>query len=114
MEPASEIAVAFASALVIGDFDRAHNLLTPALRQQLSPEKLCEKLYGMFRLYATSEPKRIWFDDGSVMNWPLEFPTDVGSFYVGIEGDDFLEAVTVTVTDVGGQYLIRDIIWGRP
>jgi hypothetical protein len=113
--PASEVAVAFASALVAGDFVRANAMLAPPLRQILSPEKLHKKLYGMFDSYADGDPKDILFDeDGGVMDWPPEFPNDLGSVYVGIMGDEFLEAVTVTVADIDGGHLIREIVWGRP
>jgi hypothetical protein len=46
--------------------------------------------------------------------WPRKRPGDIGWVYVGIEGDDFIEAVTVVVADVDGALLIREVEWGRP
>ena len=46
--------------------------------------------------------------------WPKTLPHDVGWSYVSIEGDDFVEGVSVIVADVGGELLIRDVEWGRP
>jgi hypothetical protein len=111
----AKFAAAFASALVEGDYARAHALLAPPLQQQFTPATLRENLYAMFRLYASGEPKNILFDEEFAQtDWPGKLPNDVGWAYVGIEGDDFLEAVTVTIADIDGNHLIRDIIWGRP
>ncbi len=115
MKPYEKIAVEFASALIGGNFARAHALLTPALQRQMTPEELRENLYAMFRGYADSEPKRIHFDEE--FSWedsPTKLPGDIGKVYVGISGDDFVEAVTVTVADVEGRHHIREIKWGRP
>jgi hypothetical protein len=115
MTPYAEVAVAFASALVDGDFCRAATLLTPDLRRQLSPSTLRQKLYGMFRGYASGEPREIHFDEQFQSEaWPAKCSGDVGWAYVGIEGDDFIEAVCVTVADVEGKLLIREVEWGRP
>jgi hypothetical protein len=39
---------------------------------------------------------------------------DIGWAYVSIEGDDFVEAVRVVVSALGGKPLIREVEWGRP
>ncbi len=115
MLPYAKVAVAFASALVEGDFERAHTLLAPSLRQALPPHALRDQLYAMFRGYADGEPRRIYFDEQFTMeDWPARAKGDLGWAYVGIEGDDFVEAVTVVVADVQGEQFIRDITWGRP
>jgi hypothetical protein len=115
LKPHVEIAVAFASAFVNGDFARASAMLTPTLRPQLTPEMLRERFYAMFRGYASGEPKGIHYDEEfALTDWLGKMPNDVGSLYVSIEGEDFLEAVDLTVTDIDGVLLIRDIIWGRP
>jgi hypothetical protein len=110
-----KVAVEFASALVGGDFERAQRLLVPALRPQLTSEILRQNLYAMFRGYADGEPKSIHFDEAFALEvWPDQLPGDIGWAYVGIEGDDFVEGVAVTVTDLDGDPLIREIEWGRP
>ncbi len=115
MAPFAKVAVEFASALVEGDFNKAHALLVPTLRKQMTPETLREKLYSMWRGYASGKPKRIHFDEEFTnVDWPAKLPGDIGWAYVGIEGDDFIEAVTVTVADIEGSHLIRAIEWGRP
>ena len=110
-----KIAVEFASALVDGDYDRAHALLAPELRAQLTPAVLQENLYAMFREYSDSEPTEVFFDEQfSMTDWPAKEPKDVGWTYVSISGDDFSEAVTVVVADLNGELLIRSVEWGRP
>jgi hypothetical protein len=109
------IAVAFAQALVDGDFDKAHALLTPDLQGTLTPGQIHRELHKMFELYADGKPRRIWFDqEFSCAAFPNKLADDLGWDYVGIEGDDFVEAVTVIVTNLNGKPLIRHIEWGRP
>jgi hypothetical protein len=110
-----QVAVDFASALVAGQFARAQEFLTPALRREWSPERLRESLFGMFSGYAQGKPRRIHFEpDFSHDDWPDKRQGDLGWVYVAIEGDDFNEAVAVIVTEVDGNALIREIEWGRP
>ena len=115
MTPYAEVAVAFASALVDGDFDRAASMLAPDLRHRLPPAALREKLYAMFRGYAKGEPRAVHFDEEfQLEEWPGKLPSDVAWAYVGIEGDDFIEAVSVVVADFDGRLLVREVTWGRP
>src|SRR5262249_47279880 len=69
----------------------------------------CGKVLAQALVWAESgqsadEPKQIWFnEEHSLMPWPLELPNDLGSVYVGIEDRNFVEAVTVTVTQIDGK-----------
>ncbi len=111
----AEVAIAFASALVDGDFAHAESLLAPDLRLEYPSETLREKFASMFRGYALGEPRSVHFEDEFQMeNWPAKQPGDIGWAYVGIDGDDFVEAVAVVVADVDGKHLIRELEWGRP
>lgn len=114
--PLARIAVDFASALVDGDFAKARSLLTDELQQTLTPERLRSELYGMFRGYAEGHPTGIWYEEGCAHeeDWPARRPGEVGWVYVGIHGDDFSEAVTVTITRIDDAYRICDVEWGRP
>jgi hypothetical protein len=115
MKPYAEVGVEFATALVNGDFARAHGLLAPELRAQLTPDGLRERLYRMFRGYSDGEPREVWFDEEFQMDdWPDKRTDDVGWAYVSITGDNFVEAVTVIVAKVDGGLFIRNIEWGRP
>jgi hypothetical protein len=115
MTPLVEVSTSFAKALVRGDFKRAHALLAPELQRTLTPELLESEFYGMFRGYSNGEATDIWYDEKSVItDWPGKMSGDLGCLYIAIRGEDFNEAVTVSVADIKGTALIREIIWGRP
>ncbi|AGF53519.1 ssr5092 (plasmid) [Synechocystis sp. PCC 6803] len=44
---------------------------------------------------------------------PME-PNDVVWLYVSLEGEDFVEAVSVIIEDREGKLAIRWLEWGRP
>jgi hypothetical protein len=112
--PQGRVAVAFAAALVSGDFAGARELLAPELRGLLSPDDLREELYEMFS-YAEVKPQRFKFHSPrTTADWPGKSDEDVSWEYVGIEGDGNLEAVDLLVSEREGRLVIRDIIWGRP
>lgn len=115
MRSFEEVAVNFASALVAGDFERARNFLEPSLRTSFSPAQLRARFFEMFNGYADGSPTGIQFDDEfSLVEWPSKQADDIGWAYVGVVGEGFVEAVSVTVSDVDGVTLIRQIEWGRP
>lgn len=90
-------------------------MLAPELQRQLTPDDLRSQLYAMFEGYAAGRPERIGFEDKYAHeDWPGKLPGDLGYAYVSIEGEDFVEAVIVTVADVAGKHVIRHIEWGRP
>ena len=107
-----EVGLLFAQALVAGDFKGAHRLLEPGLGTQFTPAKL-ETTYRDMISYGGGPAREVRVM--AVLDyWPARQPSDVGWVYVAISGDSFSEAVTVTVTEVGGLKLIREIEWGRP
>jgi hypothetical protein len=115
LEPYQQVAVAFADALVARDFSRARGMLVPALRAALSEHDLEERLTGMYRGYADGDPRRTHFvPEGSLEAWPGKQPGDLGWASVGIEGDDFNEAVYVLVVAMEGVPMFREVEWGRP
>jgi hypothetical protein len=110
-----EVAVAFATALVHGEFVEAHRLLATALRAEFSLASLQNAYYGMIHGYADGEPYEVQYDDQNFTEeWPAKECGDIGWAYISICGEDFVEAVTVVVADVDGASLIRDVEWGRP
>jgi hypothetical protein len=110
-----ETALAFASALVASDFRRAHALLTPELRTELSPDLLRQKFQEMLAAYTDGELTGLRFDEQTSMtDWPAKESGDLGWAYVSISGETFSEGVAVVVADVDGAPLIRNLEWGRP
>jgi hypothetical protein len=115
MQTYMQIAVTFASALVAGEFEKAHALLAPSLQTRLTPDKLREELVSMWSGYAAGPATEIYFNENSVLqDWHDRLPEDLGMAFIGISGRDFHEAITVLVSDINGKPLIRDIEWGRP
>jgi hypothetical protein len=114
IKPFEEVAIAFASALVEGNFAAAHALLSSSLKETVSSVSLRDAFLRMVRLYEPEKPTSIHFADFSMETWPAKQSGDVGWAYVSICGDSFVEAVTVVVSDLDGSLLIRDIEWGRP
>jgi len=111
-----ELAVAFASALVDGDFARATEMLGPPLSETVSAADLNDSFDRMYRSYAEDDrPKRVWFDaEFSGEQWPAKQNGDVGWAYVAVQGEECVEAVTVTVAEKAGRLFIREVEWGRP
>jgi len=116
MRPFEKVAVDFATALVAGEFENARGFLSPERRSEFSADELQRRLFGMFDSYAEGDqPTGIQFDEEfSLVRWPAQLPGDLGWVYVGILGEEFVEAVSVIVSDKDGGPLIREIEWGRP
>ena len=115
MTPHREVALTFTAALIHQDFTHAHEMLAPELRARISPSKIRDDFYRLFPAYAQGKATSIHCNEEfSMTEWPDKQPNDVGWAYVSIMGEDFAEAVAVTVADFGGTLFIRAIEWGRP
>jgi hypothetical protein len=102
----------FATALVKGDFDRAHELLSREAKRTLSVSEL-RKQYKEMTDYGGGPATQVQVMQ-HLSNWPGKQKDDVAWIYVAISGHTFSEGITVIVSDEGGQELIRSIEWGRP
>ena len=90
-------------------------MLASTLRDDLPPITLRQEFFRMFRGYTDGMPTSIQFDDRLTMeDWPGKQTGDVGWAYVPICGENFVEAVTVIVTNEEGLLRIRSVEWGRP
>jgi len=115
LAPFQALAVNFASAMVKGDFDGAFEMLSPELKASTTGDELRNQFTGMYRGYTQGAPSKVSFDEEfSGVDWPAKQPGDIGWAYVGIEGEGFVEAVTVTVAQAGEHLCIRNVEWGRP
>jgi len=112
----ADLALKFAQALVDANFDAAFALLAPEARRELPPEALRSSLLSMYMGYAPEDtPRSAVLEEGfASTNWPGKRPGDLGCAYVSICGEEFVEALTVTVAIIDGRALIRDVQWGRP
>lgn len=104
----------FAQALVTGDYAAAHTYLSQQTQAACSPADLAQHYTNMTEY--GSGPGQL---DGHVQyedmaDWATRQNGDLGWVYISISGEDFLEAVTVIVSDEQGSPKIRQIEWGRP
>ncbi len=53
-------------------------------------------------------------EDFTLMNWPGKQPGDLADVNVALNGDNFSEAVSLTLAEYGHEILIRHLEWGRP
>ena len=106
------MALAFAEKLIKGDFDAAHRMLASNLRSSISPAQLKAKYEAMIE-YGDGPPL-LAAVTGIMDDWSEKKETDVGWAYVSISGSDYLEAVTVIVSEEEKQLVISQIEWGRP
>ena len=116
MEPSESrqgaVALRFAERLVAGEFEAAHSMLAAALRENLSPARLKGEYERMLE-YCDGPPDFVGVME-ILEEWPARREGDVGWAYVAISGGDYSEAVSVVVSREAGQFVIREIEWGRP
>jgi hypothetical protein len=53
-------------------------------------------------------------DDFTLEDWPDKQANDLAVTYVALNGENFSEAVTLTLVEYGQEILIRHLEWGRP
>jgi hypothetical protein len=107
----------FAQALIHGEFEKAHEMLSPTLRLNYSPSALKQSYDNMVE-YAqpVGQPNVIVvnnFEGKGESGNGKQLDAD-GSTCVAIEGDGWCEAVTITAKQFGADYLISELDWGRP
>ncbi len=107
-----EIAATFARAIVDGDSKAAHIMLSDDLGAAIAAtdlssqfESLAEDMGGVT---AIGQPMVI------LQEWPDMLANDRAIVYVPLEGDDFSEAITVTISQFDDVLRISKIEWGRP
>ncbi len=109
--PYGQVALQFATALLNGQFDEAHALLSASIREEWTPAVLQETYESMVE-YFEIPPDEVLTEVDTTM--PGLKP-DSAWVYVAINAEGNGEAVTVIVGNEYGRYLIQDIVeWGRP
>ena len=112
MSDVEKIAAEFAQALASGDSSTAHEILSRELAAKLTAaelssnfESLAEDMGGVTGI---GQPMVI------LEEWPDMSAHDKAMVYVPLEGDEFSEAITVTVSIIEDVTCISSIEWGRP
>jgi hypothetical protein len=112
MTNSEKIALRFATALNVGDFATAHELLSQAQRAALSAFDL-QKEFETMTAQGAGEKLEVEVSE-SLKDWPTKQGHDLGWAYVSISGQSCSEAVAVIVSNEAGRLCIRDLEWGRP
>ena len=112
--PQEIVGLAFARALVAGEYEAAHAMLSSSLQATTSATQLQAEFERMID-YFNSPPGPVEVS-ATMDEWPDKQPADVGWVYVAIgdENKTESEAVAVVVTQEQGKSVIREITWGRP
>ena len=112
MSDVVEVAAEFAHALASGDTSAAHNILS----HELAAETTAAELSSHFESLAEDMGGVTGVGHPVVIleEWPDMSAHDQAMVYVPLEGDEFSEAITVTVSQIEDASCISSIEWGRP
>src|SRR5580693_322998 len=103
----TRMALAFAHALVRGDWSAAHAMLAPPLRDDWQPSDLQREFFEMTRYWENPPTSvELGFADSE--------RAYVAIYSVSHSNGTVQEAVDVHVICEDGRWLIDEIIWGRP
>ncbi len=107
--PHGIVAFNFAEALLKGEFDKAHDMLSADLKHEYPVSHLKSSFEEMMSIADEfpDVPAVEVMDNTELHNPSLD---GEGWAYVAI----WTEAVTVTVKPLGQELLITELIWGRP
>ena len=110
----SILAKKFALDLSEGNYEKAHEKFSDALKLVNSPDWLRDNYLEMIE-YGDGPPTYIEIGSVNSMDgWATFKEGDVGHVYVIIMGDGFSEAVALYFKSENGQAKIREMEWGRP
>lgn len=112
MDSVIDSAAAFVRAIAAGDADAAHKMLS----SQLAADVAAPQLSTQFASLAQDMGGVTGIGQAMVIleEWPDMSAEDRAMVYVPLEGDEFSEAITVTVSERDGALCISSIEWGRP
>lgn len=112
MKDAIEAATAFVRAVAAGDAEAAHKMLSPSLAASVTSVDLS----AQFDALADDMGGVTGIGQAMVIleDWPGKSEADRAMVYVPLEGDEFSEAVTTTISAGNNGLCISAIEWGRP
>ena len=108
------VAQRFGDCIAINDYDAAWSLLSEELRLSFTSESIKIAVttitaYGMGSIQVAQV-----MDEFTLEDWPGKQANDLAVAYVALNGENFSEAVTLTLAEYGQEILIRHLEWGRP
>jgi hypothetical protein len=109
-----ETARQFGNNIAKSDYIAAHHLLTNEAQVIHTPDDLRESVECMIAYDPGPIQSVQVMEEFILEDWPAKRDGDVAIVYVALDGDEFCEAVTLTLMQVGEDFRIRDLEWGRP
>ena len=108
------VAQRFGDCIVIKDYDAAWALLCEELQLSSTSESIKNAVTTMTAYGAGWIQVAQVMDDFTLEDWPDKQANDLAVTYVALNGENFSEAVTLTLAEYGHEILIRHLEWGRP
>lgn len=109
-----DVAQQFGDLIAKQDYAGARALLTDEARAANTPDQLRQAVEGMTSHAPGPIRKVLVMEEFVLQEWPGKQDGDVAVAYVALNGDTFSEAVNVTIVQMGSEYRIRRLEWGRP
>jgi len=104
----------FGDCSVIKDYDAAWALLCEELRLSFASESIKNAVTTLTAHGTGSFQMAQVMDEFTLEDWPGKQANDLAVAYVALNGENFSEAVTLTLAEYGHEILIRHLEWGRP
>ena len=108
------VAKRFGDCIAIQVYDAAWSLLGEELRLSFTSESIKNAVTTMTACGTGSIPIAQVMDEFTLEDWPGKQANDLAVAYVALNGENFSEAVTLTLVEYGLEILIRHLEWGRP
>jgi len=108
------VAQQFGDCIVQNDYGAAGSLFTKELQASSTPESIKNAVATMTDYASGPIQQAQVMDDFTLEDWPGKQADDLAVVYVALNGENFSEAVTLTLTESGQEILIRHLEWGRP
>jgi len=108
------VAQRFGDCIVIKDYDAAWALLCEELRFSFASESIKNTVTTLTAYGTGSIQVAQVMDEFTLEDWPGKQANDLAVAYVALNGENFSEAVTLTLAEYGHEILIRHLEWGRP
>jgi hypothetical protein len=108
------VAQGFGDCIAKKDYDAAWAILSEELQLSSTPESIKNAVTTMTSYANGSIQEAQVMDDFTLEDWPGKQPGDLAVVYVALNGENYSEAVTLTLAEYGEKILIRHLEWGRP
>ena len=108
------VAQRFGDCIAIKNYDAAWTLLSEELRLSFTSESIKNAVISMTANGTGSIQVAQVMHDFTLEDWPGKQADDLAVAYVALNGENFSEAVTLTLAEYGHEILIRHLEWGRP